>query len=100
APASADRDELSDRTLIGRLLGQRHGPDDLDRGRHEERERDEGEEPRDGEVEPVGEDELEAYEERTRERRELHDVPRSRHEAEGDGRDEEEALEHGLDGPE
>src|SRR5919201_2087235 len=83
-PASAGGNELSDLALT---LGTRAGGLGLDgapHNRRKHREGDEGEEPRDVEVEPVRQHELEADHERSRERRELERVLRPRDEEDGD----------------
>src|SRR5918999_5585067 len=70
-PASAGGDELSSLAFtLGACLGGR-GLDGRDEGRGKHCEGDEGEEPRDVEVEPVRQHELEADEQGARERGEL-----------------------------
>ena len=66
------------------------------RGRREHRDRGEGEEPRDVRVEPVGEDELEAGEQRRGERGELERRLVARDERGDERADDEQHLEHVL----
>src|SRR5918992_4878332 len=91
--ASARRYELSDRALIRRRL------DACPRREwSERREGHEREEPRNVEVEPMREDELEANHERSRERCQLDEILLSRHEVERGGDSEQHELEDRLDG--
>src|SRR4029450_7488771 len=96
-PASAGWDELSDLAL---MLGPRGSRLRLERPLQRRREDGEGherEEPGDVEIEPVGQDELEADENRGRERAQLDHVLPSRDEVDRDGGHEEDDLEPCLD---
>src|SRR5205085_2535730 len=89
---SAGRDQLASLSIT---LGSRLGRDTLPlRRQHDERE--EREEPRQVEVEPVRQHELEADQERGGQRGELAGGLPARQEVRRDGRDREEHLEHAL----
>src|ERR671931_533462 len=96
-PASAGGNELSDLafTLGARLGGL--GLDGAPPGRGEDREGDEGEEPRDVEVEPVRQHELEADHERSRQRCELERVLPPGDEEDRDRGGDDGPFEPGLD---